>query len=413
MRNYYLLCIAMLMLASVGCKKATSDTLRGVPTANYAYPVPQSPGTRPEAGTLVLNGLVVDEDSVPIPNVDVYYYGTHAITNGRGEYAIPGLNRKKERIVVQFRKAGYFPMDAGFTPDSAGYHRLHVALSKKVFARTIDGSRADSFSVGPVHVETPANGFFLNGQPYSGKVNIFGSYLDPRDRRFFERMPGRDMLAKDENGNMGYLISSGAFLLEALTPDGRKLTSEDGSGKNNTATFSYCGFSSVQPPAGTIAWGVTYYGVWFPVSNVTSTPSPYNPGRWNVCFATTQFLGGCNLDYITFGGTPPAPTPPQPTYLSINYCDQNDPINSQVTFALIALYQNGSVAYEYDNFTKVSNSNIGLFYGLTVAQLTGLQSIGINKSINSGSPTPFFTYNGPFPAPGSGLTIPYTYDTCP
>jgi hypothetical protein len=379
------------------CNITTSAPAPGKATNNdKPYPAPAVPGVRPPNGNLTLKGLVKDENGTPLSGVDVYYYGSQSLTNSRGEFAMPGVN-SYQRIIVQFRKAGYFPMDAGFRPDYYGNQNLHVALARKTFIQSFAASKGDTVKAGELTITVPPAAFFLNGQPYNGQVNMFGKYLDVRNPLFYEMMPGRDLEARDLFQREGTLISYGAFLLEALTPSGDKLTSEDGSGKNNTTFFKYCIPTPSNYTSGASAWVFSYqFHKW-----IELTSAGIDPLTGLLCFNTPSFLTGCNFDTFTLTAQP------DDFYLSFDYCTSKLPLGSTANLLAKLTYQNGSewnirgsFVYSGADSTNILSASLPLSSFANLTSITYfVNNIQVYKTTNPAELTNPFYYTNRVPGP--------------
>jgi hypothetical protein len=339
----YLILMVIFVSAISACKKSNDAT--PIPAANQPYNAPPVPANAPTSGSRTLIGYVFDKDSVMLSNVDVYYYGTHTTTDANGKFQFNNVTSTTQRFVVQVRKAGYFPQDVGFTFDATGIRRLHVALLEKEFVATINSQAGGTVTHNNLTINIPADGFKLNGSEYTGKVNIFASIIDPTDKNFFNSMPGSDMRATNASNQVGSLVSDGAFLLEAVSESGQRLTQTDGSGKITNDPITYCVTRSVAPQVGSTAWGFVWSkAVWVYLTNVVVTNES---SGYKICFTADTLLAACNLDAFF----PPIAIPP---VLTINTCDTNTVNGQEIPFTVRGDYSNGASQFLNGVFTATT-----------------------------------------------------------
>ncbi len=168
-------------------------------------------------------GLVADENGNAIEGATVMLGDKVTTTNAYGYYEISGKTNAAQPF-VRIEKSGYFPSICNFTGRAGQFGRLKSTLRTKTLSGQIQASSGGVVQVsGGGSIDFKANGFVTaSGQPYSGTVNVFATYLDPTKPKTMQMIPGsfRGISAEGEDQ---VLVSYGMMNVLLESPSGEKL----------------------------------------------------------------------------------------------------------------------------------------------------------------------------------------------
>ena len=201
-----------ILLALFACRK---DSLNTQNTAT-----PPGPQILIETG---ITGLVKDAGGQPLEGVTIYFDNQQANTDARGYFSLKGRG-DSQLAVVRAEKTGYFPSLAGFMPEKGTDARLEIVLQEKSLAGTIQAASGGIVSFDNGNTVDFAAAAFVddNGQPYTGEVMVYATYLDPSKPSIFRLIPsGFDGIS--EQGERQMLESYGMMHVLLESPGGQQL----------------------------------------------------------------------------------------------------------------------------------------------------------------------------------------------
>ncbi|MFK7771820.1 MAG: carboxypeptidase regulatory-like domain-containing protein [Saprospiraceae bacterium] len=215
--------IILLMLAGVlafaSCKK---DTI-------VIDPTPPIDNTRNfvQVNTS-LAGQVVDKDNTPITNALVSF-GTETITTDEnGIFTFENVTVLENRAYVKVEKDGYFHGSRTFFAYANQRSNVKISLLEKTIQGTVGASGGTVTTPEGVKLEFPANAVVdVNGNPYTGTVQVAAQYLDPTADNIESIMPGDLRGITTENVEEG-LTTYGMVAVELLGSNGDLLNVADG-----------------------------------------------------------------------------------------------------------------------------------------------------------------------------------------
>ena len=168
-------------------------------------------------------GLVVDASGLPVADATVSFETQTTTTDEFGYFKING-SAYEQLAMLQVKKAGYFDAFPTIDPVPDGTHQIKVQLTERAITGTIDGGTGGSVSLpNDSKITLAANSFVdVNGQDYTGPVNVYAHYIDPTRPDIQEIMPG-NLLALNTEGDMQGLASFGMMQVELEDNTGQPL----------------------------------------------------------------------------------------------------------------------------------------------------------------------------------------------
>jgi hypothetical protein len=208
--SFFLILMVVLLIAA--CRKDSS-----IITDTPIFP---NPTVLIETGA---KGMVADEDGKPIEGATVMLGDKVTTSNEYGYYEISGKTNAAQPF-VRIEKAGYFPSICNFTGRAGEYGRLKSILRTKTLSGRIQAVNGGGIQVsGGGSIEFKAGGFVnSSGQPYTGDVNVYATYLDPTKPETMQMIPG-SMLGNNLEGEEQVLVSYGMMNVLLESPSGEKL----------------------------------------------------------------------------------------------------------------------------------------------------------------------------------------------
>ena len=196
----------------------------------------------PTPGTLVGNsrtvdvvGQVFDESGNPLSGATVQAgYGSQStLTDERGFFRLLDIAGFENIALVKVSKAGYFDGSRSFVPTD-GQNRVRIALLAKNDAGSFNAASGGQVSLENVTIDFASGSIALNGQPYSGNVNVSINSIDPTDTwNMSQQMPGSLVGANGQQFDV--LRSLGMAGVELTDDSGQELQLLAG----NTATMRF------------------------------------------------------------------------------------------------------------------------------------------------------------------------------
>ncbi len=188
----------------------------------------------PINGNLTINGVVVDENNIPINGAVVKCGSSLGNTNSNGEYTLTNVVFQ-ERVVVEVNATGFFDGYRGMNPIDGQTQKLNVMMESKGTPIIFNTSSGGILSNQGGAVNISANTVMdANGNLYNGTVNAYLRFHNPSQGNFGKIMQGGDFAGENTTGVAGVLSSYGFYSVEMEDNSGNKLNIKSGS----TASFS-------------------------------------------------------------------------------------------------------------------------------------------------------------------------------
>lgn len=179
--------------------------------------------------TASINGSVVDEDGVPMDNVDVSIGSILTFTDANGVFSFNDIEMNQNGTLINAEKGGYFNNAKVVFTKANKTSVTKIMLIEKIVTNSFEAS-SGGFSTmnGGATVDIPADGVELaSGGAYSGNVHVFATWLDPTAEDLQLRMPG-DLRATNLSDETVKLETYGMIGVELEGDDGEALNIADG-----------------------------------------------------------------------------------------------------------------------------------------------------------------------------------------
>lgn len=223
----------------------------------------------------ILQGNILDETGQPAAGVSITVGTKTVMTNGSGYFRITDASLDKNTSLVTAQKEGYFKGYRVFAATS-GTNQVVIKLIKKNLAGTLTASSGGSATLSNgAKISLPANSVVLAsaGSVYTGDINVYAAYIDPRASDIAETVPG-SYAANDKNGKRVILSSYGMLAVELESVAGEKLQIKSGVAATLTTPIPSSSLSSA--PATIVLWYVDEQtGVWKEEGTATKQGNNY------------------------------------------------------------------------------------------------------------------------------------------
>lgn len=199
-----------------------------------------------------LYGEVTDGQGQPLAGVTVILGNTQRTTDENGTFQFPASNVDRSGALLRFSAPGYFDLVKTVVPAANARTFVGVTMSVRTLAATLAADLGGTATFGGASVELPANGFVdASGQPYTGTVQVYATFLDPQQADMQRRMPG-NLTALRSDGSGATLATFGMMGVELESATGQKL--QLASGKRATLRIPLGGAYAQSAPASIPLW---------------------------------------------------------------------------------------------------------------------------------------------------------------
>jgi len=246
MRKSSLVLLFAILVIAFGCNK---DPQKNDTPANPNYV------------TKTVSGIVVDENEMPLVDVDVNVNGNMAVTDQSGAFLLPNITVPKDSFLVKFNKDGYFRNVRSGETEGESNIQLRVGLVNKTAATTTQ-FQANIGGVLPIWSGTlnttvtfPNNLKYTDkfGTPYTGNVIAIGYYVDPSATNFSTLECGTQ-IGRDSTHAKRHLSTYGALYMEITDDQGGVLKLDPTSPSFPTISMAIPGLLSASAPNDIFVW---------------------------------------------------------------------------------------------------------------------------------------------------------------
>ncbi|MBK6904626.1 MAG: carboxypeptidase regulatory-like domain-containing protein [Saprospirales bacterium] len=198
-------------------------------------------------------GLILDETDSPVADAQVSLGNLSTTTDQNGVFRIRNAQVREKLAQVKVEKSGFFVGSRSFRPSDNRNPYIRIKLLKKEIAGTFQSGPGGEVVLGSkVSIQFPADGVStLNGQAYSGEVQVAISYIDPTASDLDQRMPGNLLGFREGTGEMG-LATFGMVAVELSGSQGQPL--QLASGKKATLALAVPNSLASTAPANIPLW---------------------------------------------------------------------------------------------------------------------------------------------------------------
>jgi uncharacterized protein (TIGR02145 family) len=146
-------------------------------------------------------GVVTGPTGAPEMNAVVRspYGGEQTETDQNGVFFLNNILVYDKLGYITITKPGFHQGSRSFLPLETGSNRVNVQLLPMFQTGSFSALSGGTINAGLLQLVFPANAVELNGQPYSGAVNLFTQAIDPTATSMFDRMPGALLGGMDDS----------------------------------------------------------------------------------------------------------------------------------------------------------------------------------------------------------------------
>ncbi|MEZ5173885.1 MAG: FISUMP domain-containing protein [Bacteroidia bacterium] len=201
--------------------------------------------------TASVMGVVTGPTGAPEMNAIVRspYGGEETRTDPNGVFFLNDIIVYDKLGYITITKPGFHQASRSFLPLETGSNRVNVQLLPMTQSGSFNATSGGTVTSGLLQLNFPANAVTLNGQPYTGTVNVYAAALDPSSPEMFDQMPGE--LLGGMNDSLQLLRSFGMAAVELRDENMNELQLAEGS--SATLTFNIPSALQADAPA-TIDW---------------------------------------------------------------------------------------------------------------------------------------------------------------
>lgn len=182
-----------------------------------------------------VGGLVKTKEGIPLQGVLVTTNGKSTVTDAKGAFLISEVN-SSERLYVTGSKSGYFNGSVGISPKIGEATLIEMRMIENVPNFSISPTTTQDLTLqNGAGIRLNANSVAdLQGNIYTGNLNVAVMHLDPADPDFAFITPGGDLLGTNASGVTRQLLSYGMLMVELTDENGNELQLANG----NTSTLT-------------------------------------------------------------------------------------------------------------------------------------------------------------------------------
>jgi uncharacterized protein (TIGR02145 family) len=237
-----------------------------------------------------VSGIVMDENGNVLSGVQVTIGDKVTVTDSKGKFRFADISILDKYALAKASKSGYFIGFRTFTPTANAFNFISFQLLTKGSAQNFQSETGGtlSFDGGSLTLEFPANAIVdLDGEIYSGTVQVNARYLNPESENFGDIIPGMLAGLTNENEIEG-IISYGMAAVELYDLANNKL--EIAGNKTARVTLP----ALFDAPAEVPIWHFNEtHGIWVEAGIATKTLDKYSFeanyfSNWNIDIPIAQ-----------------------------------------------------------------------------------------------------------------------------
>ena len=211
----FLLMFAMVM---VSCRKEEVDTNTQIDPVDIDHKFVQT-----------VYGQVKDQLDHPMTDVTVQMDGQSFQTDDNGFFFFDNVAVGNFGVHISAEKEGFLFGGYRLYANEVGTDFVNIVLMDAKNIGSFNSASGGTFDIDDnTSVQFPANAISLNGNAFTGNVNITGAWIDPTAENMMDLNPG-DLRGSRTDGEVVILNSYGMIGIELKTDSGEKLQISDGS----------------------------------------------------------------------------------------------------------------------------------------------------------------------------------------
>ncbi len=170
-----------------------------------------------------IHGAIYDSNNRPVMNALVKKGNLETLTDSNGYFYLLPSPCDQNGVPVHISANGFFSITKTVIPSAKGGTQLFAELTFRTLNSTIPSAQGGVVEFEGASVKLPENGYVTSsGQPYSGPVQVYATYLNPNDQEMQLRMPG-NLTAVRTDGSASVLATFGMIGVELRSPAGAEL----------------------------------------------------------------------------------------------------------------------------------------------------------------------------------------------
>lgn len=242
MRKIYFILALLSISIFITCKRDNTAEISSEAPANDTETVFAS-----------INGVVLDENNIPLPRVQVQCGASSTTSDAYGNFSFLNIVVSKNNATVKIVRNGYFTAYRTFVAVSDRVHYVKIKLIKKNNTGSFNGASGGTVTLpSGAKIVIPANSIAdANGNTFLGQVNVAMTWIDPADTNTLNLIPG-DLRGINKIGMERSLESYGKIGVELTSSAGQLLNLA--AGKTCELTLPVSGISSGNAPATISLW---------------------------------------------------------------------------------------------------------------------------------------------------------------
>lgn len=216
--------LLLIALLAIGCKK--DQLIEEPPVTIYPTEATLDLGSTMNAKFF---GVIKDEAGNPVSGVAITAGNKTATSDNNGVFMISDASVSEKLAYVTAEKSGYFLGSRSLTPSSTATNNVRITLLTKDVVGTVNSGEETTVSLpGGAKIDFKGSYVDLNGDVYTGSVNVAFKHLPALADATADQMPGM-LYAQNKDGEAGVLETYGMIAVELFSSTGEKLQISEGS----------------------------------------------------------------------------------------------------------------------------------------------------------------------------------------
>ena len=168
-------------------------------------------------------GVVVNENNEKLQGVETTINNEVVYTDSNGVFIFNNVSVYEKFAFIKVKKAGYITGSRSIVPVSNGTNDIQITLLEKNITGTVSSGEISEVSLSNgAKVEFSGDFIDVEGNPYSGNVDVSLHYLEPNTEATFTKMPGM-LFGKRNNGSASAMETYGMLAVDLYSQTGEEL----------------------------------------------------------------------------------------------------------------------------------------------------------------------------------------------
>jgi hypothetical protein len=167
-------------------------------------------------------GRILDRNGNDLSGVQVTIGLSTTTTDHNGIFVLNDASVFEKFAYIKATKEGYLNGSRSLIPVANGTNDVHLTLLEKTIVGTVNSGQQSEVTLAGSKVSFSGDFIDLQGNPYTGQVDVSMHYLAPNLRETFEQMPGM-LFAQATNNDAVSLETYGMLAVNLYSPSGEIL----------------------------------------------------------------------------------------------------------------------------------------------------------------------------------------------